>query len=261
MTADNQGRALVLTNVEARVMHIVLNRPDKRNAINGEMYDAMAKALDEAEKDDDVRVLLFSGNGKVFCGGNDLMDFLSAPMDPDSSTALKFMEKLVSVKKPVVAAVHGIAVGIGTTMLCHCDLVYAAEDAQFKTPFVSLGLCPEFGSSLLLPYLAGHQRASEVLLLGEAFSARKAYEMGLVNELLPEEKLLEHATKQALKLAELPPASVRRSKALLKRVHQGDLQAAMREEMAQFVECLKSPEAAEAMQAFFQKRKPDFSTF
>lgn len=240
---------------------IEFNRPDKKNAITAAMYQSMAEALEAAEADASVRAILLSGAGGIFTAGNDLEDFMKQPPSGGGSPVFRFMDALRNASKPVVAAVGGAAVGVGTTLLLHCDLVYASEQAKFSTPFVQLGLCPEFASSLLLPRLAGYQRAAEKLLLGEAFSAQEAHEMGLVNRVLPADGLMDFARAQAAKLAALPASSVRVTKQLMKQGAAQEVTAQMAEESRHFGRMLTAPEAKEAFTAFFEKRKPDFSRF
>lgn len=250
----------ILNSKESGICTIRFNRPAKKNAITSAMYQALADAIRDAEADASVRVILIAGQPEIFTAGNDLEDFLKNPPQVDNSPVGQFMQQLSRASKPVVAAVSGAAVGIGTTMLLHCDLVYAADNAKFSMPFAQLGLCPEFSSSMLLPRIAGYQRAAEKLMLGEAFSAEEARDMGLVNKVLPADQLIEHAQKQAAKLAALPASSVRTTKRLMK----GDAEAVqthMAQEGKHFGAMLKAPEAKEAFQAFFEKRKPDFSKF
>ena len=243
------------------ILTIEFNRLEKKNAITAAMYQTMADALNEAEADTAVRAILFIGKLEVFTAGNDLQDFLMNPPRDINASVFQFMKALSRSSKPVVAAVAGNAVGIGTTMLMHCDLVYAADNAKFSMPFTQLGLCPEFGSSLLLPRLAGYQRAAEKLMLGEAFGAQEAYEMGLASRVLPADELHAFAKGQAAKLAALPASSIRTTKRLMKGHDAEALNAKMLEEIKCFGEMLLAPEAKEAMQAFFEKRKPDFTKF
>ena len=251
----------ILTEVKDRVLRIEIARPEKKNALTQEMYRAMSDALAAAEADGAVRAILIHGAHDCFTAGNDLKDFLDRSGDGGPSEAFRFISALPKLAKPLVAAVGGPAVGIGTTMLLHCDLVYAAPGARFQVPFVSLGLVPEACSSLLLPMVAGYQRAAELLLLAQPFSAEKAHAAGIVTEIIPENQLLEHAHSQAAALASLPPASVRLTKQLMKRQLAAPIAAQMQEEGRLFAEQLKSGEAKEAMTAFFEKRKPDFSRF
>jgi enoyl-CoA hydratase/carnithine racemase len=256
----------ILTTKSNGILTIEFNRPERKNAITSAMYQAMADALLDADNDPAVRAILLTGKPEIFTAGNDLDDFLknSAPipgMPADSRPVFQFMRALHGCGKPVVAAVAGAAIGIGTTMLMHCDLVYAADNAKFSLPFSQLGLCPEFASSLLLPQLAGYPRAAEKLLLGEAFLAQEALEMGLVSKVLPAAELLPFAQQQAAKLVALPAASIRTTKALMKRPRAEAIQAALAAENERFAAMLLGPEAKEAFTAFFEKRKPDFSKF
>ena len=244
-----------------RVTRIELDRPDKKNALSTEMYAAMAQALAATDADAQVRAVLIHGQPGCFCSGNDVKDFLTLEREPGALPASGFLRAISSARKPLVAAVGGPAVGIGTTMLLHCDLVYAAPNARLQLPFVPLGLVPEAASSLLLPRLAGYQRAAELLLLGQPFSAEKALAAGIVSEIVPEAELIERGRQAALALAALPPASVRMTKELMKREAAGAVQSRMTEELQLFGERLRSPEAKEALGAFLEKRKPDFSRF
>ena len=251
----------ILVETKDRVTRIELNRPDKKNALTTGMYAAMAEALLAADADAQVRAVLIHGQPGCFCSGNDVKDFLTLEREPGASPASGFLRALSTARKPLVAAVDGPAVGIGTTMLLHCDLVYAAPTARLQLPFVPLGLLPEAASSLLLPRLAGYQRAAELLLLGQPFSADKALAAGIVSEIVPEGELPERARQAALALAALPPASVRMTKALMKREAAAAVQERITEELQLFGERLRSPEAKEALGAFLEKRKPDFSRF
>ena len=252
---------MIVTETKDRIARIEIARVDKKNALTGTMYDAMAAALAAAESDSTVRAILIHGTRDCFTAGNDLKDFLHRPAHEGASPALRFIRALPKLTKPLIAAVGGPAVGIGTTMLLHCDLVYASPGARFQMPFVPLGLVPEAASSLLLPMVAGYQRAAELLLLGQPFSAEKALAAGIVTEIVAEEKLLEHARHAAAAVAALPPASVRLTKQLMKRQLGQAIASQMDEESRIFAERLQSAEAKEAMTAFFEKRKPDFSRF
>jgi enoyl-CoA hydratase/carnithine racemase len=254
------------TSIAGGILTIEFNRPERKNAITAVMYQAMADAINAADSDTAVRAILITGKPEIFTAGNDLDDFMknSAPVEgvpAEARPVFQFMRALSGCSKPVVAAVSGAAIGIGTTMLLHCDLVYAAENAKFSMPFAQLGLCPEFASSLLFPQLAGYPRAAEKLLLGEAFLAAEAYQMGLLSKVLPNDELLPYAQRQAAKLAALPAASIRTTKALMKRAKTGPVAEAMTAENALFGAMLLAPEAKEAFTAFFEKRKPDFSRF
>jgi enoyl-CoA hydratase/carnithine racemase len=251
----------IITENRDGILRIEINRPEKKNALTAAMYQALADAIKAAEADARVRVMLIQGKADLFTSGNDLQDFLDHPPRDEQQPVFRFLYGISQAQKPIVAAVAGAAVGIGTTMLLHCDLVYAAPNARLQLPFVNLGLVPEAASSLLLPALAGYQRAAELLLLGEPFSAQKGKEIGIVTEVVPEGELLDFAMAQAKKLAQKPAASLRLSKQLMK---QGQAQAVaqrIRLESEHFGERLESPEAKEAFSAFLEKRKPDFSRF
>ena len=251
----------ILSSIEDGVMTIRINRPEKKNALTVAMYAAMHEALQTADDDDSVRVVLITGAEGVFSAGNDIMDFIqNPPFDEDSPVGL-FLQALVRARKPVVAAVNGVAIGIGTTMLLHCDLVYAGEGARFHLPFVNLALVPEAGSSYLLPRMAGHQRAAQLLMLGDPFDAATAREIGFVNEVLPDGEVEERALTIARELAAKPPAALRLTKALLKRGSAQALEETIHYELNQFRDLLQSPEAMEAFTAFMERRKPDFSKF
>jgi enoyl-CoA hydratase/carnithine racemase len=243
------------------ILRITINRPEKMNALTAAMYDAFANAILAADGDPEVRVILIEGAGGCFTSGNDLHDFATSPPAGEESPVFRFLQAISGAQKPIVAAVLGPAVGVGTTMLLHCDLVCAGERARFELPFVNLGLCPEAAASLLLPQLAGHQRSAELLLLGEPFGADRAQEIGLVNAVLPDGEVLQQAYALARKLAQKPPASVRLSKSLLKRGGQRAVAETIAEEGRHFLQRLSSPEAQEAFAAFLEKRRPDFSCF
>jgi len=253
--------AAVVTSLEDRVLTIRFDRAAKKNALTVAMYEALVAALERARDDAGIRVVLLRGTDGVFTAGNDLQDFMQRPPTSADSPVGRFLELLVGFAKPLVAAVEGPAIGVGTTMLLHCDLVYAAEGTRFQLPFVPLGLCPEAGSSALLPALAGRALAAELLLLGEPFTPELAHRIGLVNRVVAPAELHELARARAKALAELPPASVRLTKRLMRESDGPGVEAALARESASFFERLRSPEAAEAMQAFFLKRKPDFSRF
>ena len=243
------------------VLHIGIRRPEKRNALTLAMYRDLCQALAAGDEDPRVRVLLLHGTADCFTSGNDLGDFLRTPPQGEESPVFRFLQAISGAEKPLLAAVNGPAVGIGTTLLLHCDLVYAGESALFQLPFVNLGLCPEAASSYLLPRLLGHRRAAELLLLGEPFTALQAEAAGLVNRVVPDAEVLAFALGRAAALAEKPPAAVRRTKALLKAPVAESVATALSREGQVFVERLASPEAAEALAAFFERRRPDFSRF
>ncbi len=251
----------IVCDVGGGVLHVVINRPEKRNALSPAMYDALAGALAHADAEPGIRVTLLQGAGGCFTSGNDLHDFVHAPPAGEESPVFRFLNAISTAQKPVVAAVLGPAVGVGTTMLLHCDLVYAGEGARFELPFVNLGLCPEAAASLLLPQLVGHQRASELLLLGEPFGAERAREIGLVNAVFSDGEVLQQAGAAARRLAQQPPASVRLTKALLKRGGRRAVAEIIAEEGRHFLQRLSSPEAQEAFAAFFERRRPDFNRF
>jgi enoyl-CoA hydratase/carnithine racemase len=253
--ADN-----ISVSVQDRVLTIRMERLEKKNALTLAMYLGMIEALRQAEADAAVRVIVITGVQDCFTAGNDLVDFANArPGEP--AVALQYLETLIAATKPVIAAVGGVAVGIGTTMLLHCDLVYAASSARFQLPFVNLGLCPEAGSSFILPALVGQRRAAEMLFFGEPFGAEAARDLGIVNEIVSEGELPAKAASKAQQLAEKPPSALRATKALLKQGAAGEIKAAMARETQQFAALLQGPEAREAMTAFMQRRKPDFSKF
>jgi enoyl-CoA hydratase/carnithine racemase len=243
------------------VLTLALNRPDKKNAITAAMYQTMADALADAQEDTAVRAILIRGGAQAFSAGNDLEDFMKSPPNGENAPVLQFLRRISSAEKPLVASVAGVAVGIGTTLLLHCDLVYAADTATFSLPFSQLGLCPEAASSLLLPRMAGYALAAEKLLLGEAFDAQEAHRMGIVNRLLPVGDVDAFAYAQAVKLAALPASSLRVTKRLMKGANGQEIAERMKEEVVHFSKMLLAPEAREAMMAFFQKRKPDFKQF
>lgn len=251
----------ILTSVQDSILRIQFNRPDKKNAITLAMYETMTAALDQAEADSGVRVILFAGADDCFTSGNDLKDFMQSPPTGEDSPVFRFLKTLIAAQKPVVAAVQGVAVGIGTTMLLHCDLVYAGSGARFQLPFVNLALVPEAGSSLILPQLMGHRRAAELLMLGEMIDAERARELGLVNAVYPPQELAAATWQVAQQLAGKPPAALRLTKTLMKRATRPAIQEAMSEEGKHFMARLRSPEALEAMQAVLERRKPDFSRF
>lgn len=245
---------------DAGMAEISLHRPERKNALNRAMYAALSEAVEDAVQDDSVRVLLLAGSEGCFTSGNDLADFANASgLAGADNPVERFMTALANCPKPVVVAVEGVAVGIGTTVLLHADLVYAAADASFRTPFVNLGLCAEYGSSWLLPRLVGHVKAAEWLLLGEAFDAAEAQTAGLINAVV--DNPLTVARQQALKLCAQPPEAVRATKMLMKQGSAPSVKAAMERELEQFGRALQGREVKEAVTAFFEKRKPDFSGF
>ena len=240
-------------------MTLTLNRLDKKNSITVAMYAALADALDAADADPAVRVVVIQGHETIFSAGNDIGDFLNGPQATAESPVFRFLRGISTFRKPVVAAVCGPAVGIGTTLLLHCDLVYAGDNAAFSVPFVNLGLCPEAASSLLLPQRLGYGRAAEALLLGEPFMAEAALEVGLVNRIVPPSEATSLAQRQARKLAVKPLVSLIETKRLMKQALAPQVAERMAEEGALFGRMLREPAAREAFSAFMEKRHPDFS--
>ena len=251
----------IRTAVLNGVATIEIARPEKKNALTQAMYQAMAEAVNAAREDSAVRALLITGQPGVFTAGNDLEDFMQRPPQGADSPVFRFMRALLECDKPVVAAVTGAAVGIGTTLLLHCDLVYVSDEARLAMPFVSLGLVPEYASSLLVPQLMGHVRAAEKLLLGEPFTPEQAVEYAIANAVLPAGEVLNHARRVAERFNQLPPGAVQQAKQLLRAPQRALVVETIRREGELFAKRLRSPEAMEAFQAFFQKRKPDFSKF
>ena len=252
----------IQSTVSNGVMHVVFNRPERKNSITSEMYTALSTLLNAAATDPQVKALMLSGASGVFTAGNDLDDFIQNRPENGQAPVFQFMKALAVFPKPLVAAVEGLAIGIGTTMLLHCDLVYVAEDARFSLPFVNLGLVPEAASSLLLTRVAGHQRAIEKLLLGDMFTANEAADLGFVNRVLPAAEVLYHASRQAERLALLPAGSVRATKALVKGNTASrsvdEVTQRIEDEAALFVQRVAGPATLEAITAFKEKRKPNF---
>ena len=247
------------------VASIEIARPERKNALTSEMYSAMAEAFQAAQDDSAVRAVLLAGQPGIFTSGNDLEDFMSRPpgmgSDSEGSPVFRFMRALTDCDKPVIAAVTGAAIGVGTTLLLHCDFVFVSDEARLSMPFVSLGLVPEFGSSLLVPQLMGHRRAAEKLLLGDPFTAEQAVDCGIANAVLPAAEVLPHARRVAERFQHLPPGAVRDAKRLLRAPQRELVRQTIRSEGEIFTRRLRSPEAMEAFQAFLQKRRPDFSRF
>ena len=243
------------------VATIEIARPEKKNALTLAMYSAMTEAVVGAGADNAVRALLFAGQPGIFTSGNDLEDFMQRPPLGEDSPVWRFMRALMACDKPILAAVTGAAIGIGATLLLHCDLVYVSDQARLAMPFVSLGLVPEFASTWLVPRLMGPARASAMLLLGEPFTAHEAVDLGLANAVLPPQEVLLHTRRMAERFNALPPGAVRATKRLMRNATRASLEQALQAEATGFTERLHSPEAQEAFQAFFQKRKPDFTRF
>jgi enoyl-CoA hydratase/carnithine racemase len=249
----------ILHNIEHGVLTLTLNRVDKKNALTAEMYASLADALTNAASNNEVKVVLLQGHETVFSAGNDIADFLQQPPADAHSPVSRFLHGIAAFPKPLLASVCGPAVGVGTTMLFHCDLVYAGDNAAFSMPFVNLGLCPEAGSSLLAVQLMGYQRAAEALLMGEPFMAETALELGLISRVLPPTEVNAYAQTQAQKMARKPLSSLMETKRLMKSNRTPLVLNQMQEESAVFARMLKEPAAIEAFSAFMEKRKPVFS--
>lgn len=259
MSATPTASQDILLHHEGGVCTITFNRVDKKNSLTQAMYTQLAQALLAAQEDASTRVLVFQGDVSIFSAGNDIGDFLNHPPAAEDAPVFAFLRALAGFAKPLVAAVCGPAVGIGTTMLLHCDLVYAGDNAAFSMPFVNLGLCPEAASSLLVPQMLGYHRAAEALLLGEPFMAEAALEVGLVNRVLAPSECNAYAQAQAKKLAAKPLTSLVETKRLMKKGQAAAVLECMAEEGASFARLLRGPAAREAFSAFMQKRHPDFS--
>jgi enoyl-CoA hydratase/carnithine racemase len=249
----------IITERSGSVLRIELNRPTKKNAMTSGMYVTLANLFRDAAKDERIRVVLWHGAGDSFCAGNDVEDFLKNPPGPGASPQAQLMNSLADFDKPLVAAVQGAAIGGGTTMLTHCDFVYAGESAKFQMPFINLGVVPEFGSSWSLPARIGHLRASELVLLGLPFDAGRAVELGLITRVVPDQDLLTTATEAARKLAAKPAGALQASKKLMKQPFRAQMKAAMTAENEAFSEQVRSEEAKEALTAFLEKRQPRFN--
>lgn len=249
----------ILTHSEGGVLTITLNRLERKNSITSAMYGAMAQALKDAQDDAAVRVVVLQGHDTIFSAGNDIGDFLNQPPAGADSPVFRFLHGIAQFPKPLLASVCGPAVGVGTTLLFHCDLVFAGDNAAFSMPFVNLGLCPEAASSLLVPQMFGYHRAAEALLMGEPFMAEAALEAGFVNRVLPPTEANAYAQAQARKLAAKPLSALVETKRLMKKPMQAAVAQQMQDEGASFGRMLREPAAREAFTAFMEKRKPDFS--
>src|SRR5580704_7655403 len=249
----------IITEPSEGILRVALNRPTKRNAMTSNMYLTLAEIFIDAAKDERTRVVLWRGAGDSFCAGNDIEDFLNNPPGPGESPQARLMAALVDFNKPIVVAVQGAAIGGGTTMLMHCDFVYADEGARFKMPFIDLAVVPEFGSSCSVPARIGHLRAAELILLGLPFDANRAAELGLVTRVVSDQNLLATAAETAQKLAAKPADALQASKRLLKRSVHEQVKTAMRAENEEFSVQVRSDDAKEAFAAFLEKRPPDFS--
>jgi enoyl-CoA hydratase/carnithine racemase len=249
----------ILQHIDQGVMTLTFNRLDKKNSITAAMYASLADAMEQAQTNPEVRVVLIQGHETIFSAGNDIADFLNHPPSGHDAPVFRFLRAIAGFSKPLLAAVAGPAVGIGTTLLFHCDLVYAGDNAAFSMPFVNLGLCPEAGSSLLVPQMMGHHRAAEALLMGEPFMAEAAQEVGLVNRVVPPTEVNSYAQAQARKLAAKPMSSLVETKRLMKMGQSAQIMAQIETEAESFGRMLQESAAREAFGAFMEKRRPDFS--
>jgi len=245
----------ILYSTEGAVFVIQINRPAKKNALLPGMYTALADGLSLADDDDSINAILLHGVDDCFTSGNDVNGFVNNDDNSGERPSTQFMRIISTTRKPVIAAISGLAIGIGTTLLFHCDLIYASEQCFLHLPFTRLGVCPEAGSSYLLPKQIGHCRAAELLLLGDRFSAAKAKEYGIVNEVLPQSDYLQHAMAKAQELASLPAQAVQTSKALIKRGQEKVMSDTINIELQHFGELVKTPEAQAIVQAFLNKKK------
>jgi enoyl-CoA hydratase/carnithine racemase len=250
----------IITERSENILRIQLNRPERKNAMTLAMYNTMADLLNEAAKDDQIRVVLWHGAGDSFSAGNDIQDFLKNPPGAGESPQARLIEALINFDKPIVVAVQGAAIGGGTTMLTHCDFVFAAESAKFQIPFINLAVVPEFGSSYTVPARIGYIRAAELILLGLPFNASRAAELGLVTRVLADEDFLATATQTARDLAKKPPAALQACKRLMRSSTRDQLERAVKLENEEFSARVRSAEAREAFTAFIEKRKPNFDT-
>jgi enoyl-CoA hydratase/carnithine racemase len=249
----------IVTEHAGSILRVQLNRPTKRNAMTSAMYVTLADIFNKAANDEGTRVVLWHGAGDSFCAGNDIEDFLKYPPGPSESPQAGLMNALVDFDKPVVVAVQGAAIGGGTTMLTHCDCIYAGENAKFQMPFINLAVVPEFGSSYSVPARVGHVRAAELILLGGPYDAGRAAELGLVTEVVSDKDVLARATETARKLASKPAAALQASKRLMKQPFREQIKAAMKAENEEFSAQVRSEDAKEAFTAFLEKRKPNFA--
>ena len=253
----------IQVKVMDKVLHVVLNRPEKKNALTQEMYIGLANAIKSGEENSNVKVILIYGNGDSFCAGNDVKEFQESDsrIDSENSPSIMYIKQLMKAQKPIIAAVKGYVIGGGFTMLLHYDLVYAAKDTKFQLPFVKLALTPEFGSSFNLPFLVGRHRAAEILYFGDFITAEEACKMGIVNEVFEKDELMNKVLDKVRQLTEKPLVALKNIKNLLKKYPNSILEKTIPGEMDVFFERMKSPEAQEAFNAYFEKRKPDFSKF
>src|SRR6266849_1679693 len=249
----------IITELSGSILRVQLNRPAKRNAMTSRMYVTLANVFNDASKDERIRVVLWHGAGDSFCAGNDIEDFLKNPPGPGESPQARLENALVDFDKPLIAAVQGAAIGSGTTMLTHCDFVFADRSAQFRMPFVDLAVVPEFGSSWSVPARIGHVRAAELLLLGSPFDAERAQQLGLVTRVVADHTLLQIASETAQELAAKPVGALQASKRLMKRSFRDQIKAAMKAENEALSAQVRSQDAKEALTAFLEKRPPHFT--
>src|SRR5580704_10963492 len=249
----------IVTEHAGSILRVQFNRPTKRNAMTSAMYVALAGIFNDVANDENTRVVLWHGAGDLFCAGNDIEDFIKNPPGPGESPQAGLMNALVNFDKPLVAAVQGAAIGGGTTMLTHCDFIYAGESTKFQMPFINLAVVPEFGSSCSVPARIGHVRAAELILLGGPFDARRAAELGLVNQVISDKDVLARATETAEKLAAKPANALQASMRLMKQSSREQIKAAMKADNEEFSVQVRSEDAKEAFTAFLEKRKPDFT--
>jgi enoyl-CoA hydratase/carnithine racemase len=249
----------IITEHSGSILRIELNRPAKRNAMTSGMYATLADIFNVAAKDESTRVVLWHGAGESFSAGNDVEDFLENPPGPGDSPQARLMTALLDFDKPLIAAVQGAAIGGGTTMLMHCDFVYAGDSARFQMPFINLAVVPEFGSSFSVPARIGHIRAAELILLGLPFDAKRAADLGFVTKVVSDQTLLATATETARKLAAKPAGALQASKRLMKQSFREQIMAAMKVENEEFSAQVRSEDAKEALRAFLEKRPPDFT--
>jgi enoyl-CoA hydratase/carnithine racemase len=249
----------IITERSEGILRVELNRPSKRNAMTARMYVALADVFNDAAKDERTRVVLWHGAGDSFCAGNDLEDFLKNPPGPGESPQARLMNALIDFDKPLIAAVRGAAIGGGTTMLTHCDFVYAGDSAKFQMPFINLAVVPEFGSSCSVPARIGHIRAAELILLGMPFDAKRAADLGFVTQVVPDQNLLATAGETARELAAKPAGALQACKRLIKQSFREQIKAAMKAENEEFSAQVRSADAKEAFAAFLEKRLPHFT--
>lgn len=251
----------IQTQQTGKVLTVRIHRPDKKNCLSMTMYAQLGEVFENIAGDANVRAVVITGDEASFSAGNDMKDFLAGQKISEDNVVLRFMRALAATEQPVIAAVNGLAIGIGATMLLHCDLVYLGAGTRLQFPFVNIGICPEYASTLLLPRIMGHARAAELTLFGDFFGPEKAVEYGLANAVLPAAEVEAHAVERAQVLAQKPPAALRTTKKLLKRGTEREISDAIWLEATHFIPMLGRPEAHEAVTAFMEKRKPDFSSF